>query len=289
MYRRFGFETAGVRKNYYAETNEDALDHVGPRHRQRPPTPSGWPAIEAGDRPAPPSTRRPGRAAVSARHRRSRGSSPSRPPATRRPRRSSRTAGRSRARWCPARPTCTPASAGWCPRWPAGPMSTCSPRSSAEAMDIADATPRRPRTPWPPPSGPGLIGSLLVGVSAAKALRPGVGGPVRRRQPPRGPPARRLPRGPRPGPAGGGAAGVGRPHHAHPHAGAGPLPPAGPDHRRRRRRGVRQGGAVPRPRLPGRTGHREGGGRRRSPGDPVPEGPAPRGLRLFLQRPEDRR
>jgi ribosomal-protein-alanine N-acetyltransferase len=25
MYRRFGFETEGVRKNYYAETNEDAL------------------------------------------------------------------------------------------------------------------------------------------------------------------------------------------------------------------------------------------------------------------------
>jgi ribosomal-protein-alanine N-acetyltransferase len=25
MYRSFGFETAGVRKNYYAETNEDAL------------------------------------------------------------------------------------------------------------------------------------------------------------------------------------------------------------------------------------------------------------------------
>ena len=25
MYARFGFETAGVRKNYYAETNEDAL------------------------------------------------------------------------------------------------------------------------------------------------------------------------------------------------------------------------------------------------------------------------
>jgi ribosomal-protein-alanine N-acetyltransferase len=25
LYRRFGFETAGVRKNYYAETNEDAL------------------------------------------------------------------------------------------------------------------------------------------------------------------------------------------------------------------------------------------------------------------------
>ena len=25
MYRRFGFEPAGVRKNYYAEINEDAL------------------------------------------------------------------------------------------------------------------------------------------------------------------------------------------------------------------------------------------------------------------------
>ena len=25
LYHRFGFETAGVRKNYYAETNEDAL------------------------------------------------------------------------------------------------------------------------------------------------------------------------------------------------------------------------------------------------------------------------
>ena len=25
MYRRFGFEPAGIRKNYYAETREDAL------------------------------------------------------------------------------------------------------------------------------------------------------------------------------------------------------------------------------------------------------------------------
>jgi hypothetical protein len=25
MYRRFGFQPAGIRKNYYVETNEDAL------------------------------------------------------------------------------------------------------------------------------------------------------------------------------------------------------------------------------------------------------------------------
>ena len=39
--------------------------------------------------------------------------------------------------------------------------------------------------------GPGLIGSLLVGVSAAKALALVWDVPVRRRQPPRGPPLRR--------------------------------------------------------------------------------------------------
>jgi ribosomal-protein-alanine N-acetyltransferase len=40
LYRRFGFETAGVRKNYYAETNEDALimwvhDIDAPAYQQR--------------------------------------------------------------------------------------------------------------------------------------------------------------------------------------------------------------------------------------------------------------
>ncbi len=40
LYRRFGFYPAGVRKNYYAETNEDALvmwadDIATPEYRQR--------------------------------------------------------------------------------------------------------------------------------------------------------------------------------------------------------------------------------------------------------------
>ena len=34
LYRRFGFEPVGVRKGYYVETKEDALDHVGVRSRQ---------------------------------------------------------------------------------------------------------------------------------------------------------------------------------------------------------------------------------------------------------------
>ena len=33
LYRRFGFAPVGVRKNYYQVTGEDALDHVGLRHR----------------------------------------------------------------------------------------------------------------------------------------------------------------------------------------------------------------------------------------------------------------
>ncbi len=64
--------------------------------------------------------------------------------------------------------------------------------------------------------GPGLVGALLVGVSAAKALALVVGRALRGRQPPRGPPLRRAARGPRPRPPGGRAAGVGRPHAAGP-------------------------------------------------------------------------
>ena len=60
--------------------------------------------------------------------------------------------------------------------------------------------------------GPGLVGALLVGVSAAKALAlvwdvPFVGG-----EPPRGPPLRRPPRGARPRAAPGRPARLGRPH-----------------------------------------------------------------------------
>ena len=100
-----------------------------------------------------------------------------------------------------------------------------------------------------------------------QGLRAGVGGPVRRRQPPRGPPPRRLPRGPGPGPAGGGAAGVRRPHPAHPHAGAAAAtgcsarpsttPPGEAFDKVARFLG---------PRLPGRPGHRPAGRRAAIPG-----------------------
>jgi ribosomal-protein-alanine N-acetyltransferase len=47
MYRRFGFETAGVRKNYYAETNEDALV-MWAYHIDSPAYADRLAAIEAG-------------------------------------------------------------------------------------------------------------------------------------------------------------------------------------------------------------------------------------------------
>ena len=94
--------------------------------------------------------------------------------------------------------------------------------------------------------GPGLIGALLVGVSAAKALAltwdvPFIG--VNHMEahlyaafledPTLRVPARR-------------AARLGRAHDADRDAGPRPLPTARPDHRRRRGRGVRQGRPVPR-------------------------------------------
>ncbi len=59
-------------------------------------------------------------------------------------------------------------------------------------------------------------------------------------------------------------------------------------HRRRRRRGVRQGGPLPRARLPRRPGHRPGGRRRRSHRHRLPPGHARPGLRLQLLGTQDR-
>ena len=100
---------------------------------------------------------------------------------------------------------------------------------------------------------------------------PGLGRPLRRRQPPRGPSLRRPARPPRHRVARGRAPGLGRPHPARVDGGPGPLPAPGPDPRRRRRRGLRQGGPVPRPRLPRRPGHRAGRRRRATP----PPSPSP--------------
>ena len=185
-----------------------------------------------------------------------------------------------------ARSTCTPSTAAWCPRSPAGPTSTCSTRSSP-GPSSRPASSRSGSTPSPAPSGPGLIGALLVGVSAAKALALTWDVPF-----------------------------VGVNHlEAHLYAAFledpslelplvvllvsgghtmliemrdhGQLPAARPDHRRCRRRGVRQGRPVPRPRLPGRPGDRPGGRPRRPDGDRLPPGDAQRRARLQLQRAED--
>ena len=136
--------------------------------------------------------------------------------------------------------------------------------------------------------GPGLIGALLVGVSAAKALALAWDVPVRRGQPPRGAPLRVAPRRSRPSSSpivvllvsGGHTMLVEM-------RGARRLPPARPDDRRRRRRGVRQGGALPRPRVPGRAGDRARRIVGRPGGDRVPPGDAQRRSRLQLLGAQD--
>ena len=143
LYHEFGFVPAGIRKNYYAEVNEDALvmwahdidtDQYGRRldaiearllrgrlgHGRS--APGGGPREDGPDRRAArPGHARPvnGRVACSA----------SRPPATRRPRPSSTTGRTSSRRSSRARSTCTPATAASCPSSPAGPTSSSPCRS----------------------------------------------------------------------------------------------------------------------------------------------------------------
>ncbi len=128
------------------------------RHRGRPSP--GRTIVEA---IAGPTSGRP------ARDRRHPRSSASRRRATRPRPRSSSTPRRCCRRSCRARSTCTPASAASCPRSPAGPTSSCSPRSWPGPWSRPAST-TTTSTPSAPPSGPGLVGALLVGVSAAKAL-----------------------------------------------------------------------------------------------------------------------
>ena len=114
------------------------------------------------------------------------------------------------------------------------------------------------------PSGPGLVGALLVGIAAAKAVALATGVPLigvnhleghiyanfldAR---PAGAAVRRALV------SGGHTMLVHMPEEH-------PLRGARPDARRRRRRGVRQDRAVPRPRVPGRAGARPAGARRQT-------------------------
>ena len=113
--------------------------------------------------------------------------------------------------------------------------------------------------------GPGLVGALLVGISAAKALAWSKRLPARPRRPPRG--ARRVSL-PRARPAGAAVhmpAREWRAHAAPRGARAWALGAARRDARRRGRRGVRQGRPAARARLPGRCSARPAR-RRRRPG-----------------------
>ena len=196
-------------------------------------------------------------------------------------------------RWSPARSTSTPATAASCPRSPAGRTSRCSRPVVAQALveagvadeeiDAVAAT-----------AGPGLVGSLLVGRQRGQGARPRVGRAVRRASTTsRATSTPRSSRSPTSScrssccscRAGTRCSSTWRT------TGATTL--LGVDHRRRRRRGLRQGRPVPRARLPRRADHRPAGAPTATPrpsasrarcstdGDDRP--------RLQLQRPEDRR
>ena len=135
---------------------------------------------------------------------------------------------------------------------------------------------RATSTRWPRATVPGLAGALLVGVSAAKALAlvadlPYVGvnhleahlHAAWLEEPDLEPPLAVLIV------SGGHTMTVD-------HGGPRPLPGGRPDRRRRRGRGVRQGGAPSRPRVPGRSGDRPPRARRRRRGRALPAGDARR-------------
>ena len=132
---------------------------------------------------------------------------------------------RAARRSCRARSTSTPATAASCPRSPAGPTSSCSRRSIAEALVEAglddgevDAV---AATVGP---GPGRLAAGRRG--GGQGAGAGVGRAVRGVNHLEAHLYAALPRGPRPRAAGGRAARVGRPHAARAHGGPRPLPGA---------------------------------------------------------------
>ena len=185
----------------------------------------------------------------------------------------------------------TPASAAWCPRWPAArtwrPWCPAVDRALATAgVTLADVDAIAVT------AGPGLAGALLVGVCAAKAYALALGKPLYGVNHLAAHIAvDQLEHGPLPEPADR-AAGVRRALLAA--AGAATSParcvPLGRHHRRRRRRGLRQGGPGARAAVPRRPADRQAA---RS-GDPAAIA-FPRAKyrdadpRLLLLRPEDRR
>ena len=125
-------------------------------------------------------------------------------------------------------------------------------------------------------AGPGLAGALLVGVAAAKAYALGLGMPLYGVNHLAAHVAvDQLEHGPLPKPciallvSGGHSSLLLVPDVAE------EVDPARGHHRRRGRRGVRQGGAGARPAVPRRPAHRPGGPRRAPAGDRLPPGQVP--------------
>ena len=272
-----------IRKGYYAETKRGRPRHVGPRHRH-PDYAAGSP----GSRPSCPATSRRGAGSMTGgrilgietscdetaaavvdrrRHRvlSSVVSQPGRPP---RPLR------RRRARDRQPRPR-RPAHPGRGPGARRGRRRT--PDGEAE-IDAVAAT-----------VGPGLIGALLVGVSAAKALALAWDVPFVGVNHLEAHLYAALPRRARPRAAARGAARVGRPHACSSHGGPRPVPaararPSTTPPARRSTRSPATSASATRAARPSTAWRVDG----RPGGHPVPAGDARRRhLRLLLLRAED--
>ena len=259
LYERLGFESRGIRRGYYTDNREDALimwkDPVAAGARSRERLDDVILGLET-------SCDETAAALVT-----DDGEHPSRTSSRR-------------------RPTCTRSTAASCPRSRRGATSSSSRPSSAKRSHEAGATlddvDRVAVT-----QGPGLIGALLVGLAAAKAIA------WSRRLPlvpvdhldghvaslylqPR-------PRSSRPSSACSRAAGTRCCSTSQPHRAA----TARHDARRRRRRGIRQGRAPARARLPGRPRDRPARARGRPGRVRLPGRARPR-PRLLVLRAEDR-
>ena len=160
-----------------------------------------------------------------------------------------------------------------------GVVPEVASRAHLEAMvpTIERASPRGRRrarptsTPSPSRPGPGLAGALMVGVAAAKSLAVALGVPALRRQPPRVPRRRRHRRARPAARADPGDARLRRALVAAARARRHPRHPvARLDDRRRRGRGVRQGGAGARAAVPRWAAHRPDGARGRPGRDRLP-------------------
>ena len=136
--------------------------------------------------------------------------------------------------------------------------------------------------------GPGLVGALLVGMAAAKAVALATGATLVGREPPRGTLLGELPR------ARAARAALRRADRERRATRCSSTSPrstttcARPDARRCGGGGLRQGGAADRARVPGRAGARRDGARGRPHRDPLPAGDGGLGRsRLLDERAED--